>query len=87
MPLYFSKSLHFSQAQITAFNDWLRQSTAVARNPEFLFAPEPSMTYIDGLPGPFAITARKHPDFDNSSVFVKVVTERMTPENFHDNRV
>lgn len=45
------------------------------------------MTYIDGLPGPFAITARKHPDFDNSPVFVKVVTERMTPENSHDDRV
>lgn len=87
MPLNFSGSLRFSEQQSRAFNEWLEKSSLLARDPEFLFSPEPSMAYVEGLPLPFTIIAQKPGTHKNSSISVKVVTERETPENTGENRM
>ncbi|KAL0632845.1 hypothetical protein Q9L58_008273 [Maublancomyces gigas] len=86
MPLTFSDTLRLSPEQVSEFSDWLEQSRATASDPEFSFEPETSMTCVEYLPGPFAIIARKHGEFQNSAISFKVVTERQTPANLDIDR-
>lgn len=45
------------------------------------------MAYVDGLPPPFTLIARKPGGLRNSAITVKVVTEKETPENTGENRM